>query len=108
MLTPFNRSRFVEKVITDAHGREFKALFFVTLEGGKVIGRLVSVQPLAAEVLALNGSTPVTSSLCLTGFSAPASIETPYVASVAPFVSPYFDLDLFLSTQPTRAPAVSF
>jgi len=105
MLTPYTRSQFVEKIITDLNGREYRAIFFVALVGGEVRGRVVSLQPLVAvRPLELAGAVS-DGSLCLPSWTDRAEIETPYIASVAPIVSPYFNIELFLSTQPTRAPS---
>jgi hypothetical protein len=104
MLTAYSRSQFVEKVITDAHGREFKAIFFVTLENGEVKGRLISLRPVVQAILALRGAV-TDGSLCLSGRCGSNAVETPYFAYVAPVASPYFSLEVFLSSQPTRAPS---
>ncbi len=105
MLTPYSRSNFVEKVLTDHSGRQFRALFLVTLVNGEVKGHLLSLKPMPMKTLAIEGAVS-DGSICLPCWTTDCEIETPYVASYAPVISPYFsELDIFLSTQPTRAPA---
>lgn len=104
MLTTHSRSQFIEKILTDVNGRQFKALFLVSLVDGEVKGRLISLQPIATKVLALEGAVS-DGIICLPSWAATTEIETPYIASVAPFVSPYFDIELILNSQPTRAPS---
>jgi hypothetical protein len=104
MLTPQSQSRFIEKILTDANGRQFKALFFVALVNGEVSARLISLQLISPKALAIEGAISQ-DIFFLPSYSSNDPIETPYVASVAPFVSPYFDIDLILNSQPTRAPS---
>ncbi|HEX7724261.1 MAG TPA: hypothetical protein VF438_00805 [Candidatus Paceibacterota bacterium] len=104
MLTPYLQSQFVEKILTDVNGRQFKALFLVSLVNEKVSARLVSLQIISPKCLAIEGAISQ-EVFFLPSYTSHEAVETPYIASVAPFVSPYFDLDIFLSTQPTRAPA---
>jgi len=106
-------SKFVEKTISDSFGRQYRAVFIVTFEGEKVKGRLISITLLndftgsafREEVRAISGFQ----SDC--GLYLPISsnnklVITPYVSLFRPIVSPYFSkLDIFLSTQLTRAPA---
>ena len=101
------RSKFIEKVVTDSFGQSFRAVFLVAIVGGEVKARLVSLQPISKQALALTGTVTAGNNvvLCLPAWTAQVEIETPYLAPVAPCVSPYFDLDILLSTQPTRAPA---
>lgn len=102
MLTRYNRSQFLEKTITDSYGREFRAVFFVTLENGEVKGRIVSLRPVT-QTLALPGG--IASGFCLPCDHSHCATKTPYVMHVAPFESPYFDIELILNSQPTRAPS---
>ena len=104
MLTPYSQTQFVEKILTDANGRQFRALFIVALVNGEFSARLVSLQLISPKCLALEGAI-AQDVFFLPSYACDTPVETPYVASVAPFVSPYFDLDIFLSTQPTRAPS---
>jgi len=104
MLTPYLQSQFVEKILTDANGRQFKALFFVSLVNEEVSARLVSLQLISPKCLAIEGAISQ-DVFFLPSFSSTKAVETPYVASVAPFVSPYFDIELILNSQPTRAPS---
>lgn len=105
MLTPYSRSQFIEKVMTDVNGRQFRVLFLVSLGAdGEVKGRIISAEPLAENVLALPGAV-ADATLCLPCVRSAQDVETPYFASPAPFVSPYFDIELLLTAQPTRAPS---
>ncbi len=105
MLTPYLQSQFVEKILTDVKGRQFKALFLVSLVNGEVNARLISLQLISPKALALEGAI-AQDIFFLPSFAAEKSVETPYVASVAPFVSPYFDIaEFILTSQPTRAPS---
>ena len=105
MLTPYARSSFVERVVADACGRRFKALFFVALVDGEVRARLVSIQPVVGpDAPALPGSVS-DGILCLAAATEERSVETPYSFLLSPYSFPVFDLESFLSTQPTRAPA---
>lgn len=104
MLTPYSQSSFVEKVLTDCQGRQFKALFFVALVDGEIRGRLISIQPLPKQVLALPGAVS-DGTICLPAWTANEEIATPYFSFTAPCISPYFDTDILLTAQPTRAPS---
>lgn len=105
MLTPYSQSKIVEKILTDANGSQFKALFLVSLVNGEVKGRLLSLKPLTIRALALEGAVS-DGSICLPSWTFDCEIQTPYVASVAPVKSPYFNtIDLIINSQPTRAPS---
>ncbi len=104
MLTPYLQSRFIEKIVTDAYGRQFRAIFFVSLVDGEVRGRVVSIQPMAQSALALEGAVS-DGALCLPAWASNEEICTPYFAPVTRVASPYFTLDFFLSSQQTRAPS---
>lgn len=104
MLTPYSNTRFIEKTLTDCQGRQFRALFLVSLVNGEVKGRLVSLKLISPKVLAIEGSVS-DGSICLPSWTAEASIETPYFVHTAPRKSPYFNIDLILTSQPTRAPS---
>lgn len=99
MLIPYSQPRFVEKVISDRSGRQFRMIFLVALVDGEVKGRLISIEPVissfrSAECVA-----------CLPTVAAKKIAETEYVSAFAPTVSPYFSLEFLINSQPTRAPA---
>ena len=104
MLTPYSQSQFIEKILTDANGRQFRVVFMVSLVNGELKGRIISVKPVAANVLALAGAVS-DAGFCLPCAKAAREVETPYFVSPAPFISPYFDSELLLTAQPTRAPS---
>lgn len=104
MLTPYSRSQFVEKTLTDVNGRQFRVVFLVSVVNGELKGRIISAKPVAQNILALAGAVS-DAGFCLPCAKASKESETPYFASPAPFVSPYFDAELLLTAQPTRAPS---
>ncbi|MCX6715792.1 MAG: hypothetical protein NT077_02090 [Candidatus Taylorbacteria bacterium] len=101
------RSKFIEKTITDCYGRQFRALFLVSLVNGEVKGRLISFQPISKEVAAITGTrTDTDCGSYLPASTTKKGTDTPYIAAFSSVVSPYFSaLEIFLSTQLTRAPA---
>lgn len=106
MLTPYSQSQFVEKIIADASGRQFRVIFLVALVNGEIRGRIVSVQPISQNILSLEGAVS-DGSFTLPSWTHNEVIETPYFRAPAPFVSPYFDIETILNSQPTRAPSIS-
>ena len=96
MLIPYTQPRFVEKILTDASGRQFRVVFAVSFVGGEVRGHIVS----ATEIKALETRT-----LCLSGTCAAVKGATEYVRAFTPVASPYFSLEFLINSQPTRAPA---
>ena len=107
MLAPYSRSKFVEKILTDQSGRQFKVLFLVTLVNGEVAARPISAQALSPEVLAICGDV-CESSNYLPVFNTKKTPETPYISPYAPVISPYASgsiLEAILTSQPTRAPS---
>lgn len=99
MLTPIQQSSFVEKIMTDRAGRQFRMVFLVALVDGEVKGRLVSVQPLAQE--SFKNTAEV---VCLPVICPKNETVTEYIAPAVPVVSPYNEL-FFFTSQPTRAPS---
>jgi hypothetical protein len=98
MLTPYVNSQFVEKIMTDRSGRQFKLTFLVAIVDGQLKGRLVSAQPLAQ-------SFKNTESVVFLPISCPKNeTVTEYAPAFAPIVSPYNEL-FFFTSQPTRAPS---
>lgn len=91
-----NKSVLVEKIITSPDGIEFKVVFLVYEEGGKIKGKIVSATPLASTakaetVIALPGKVEaVLHELVRSTFTKES-------------ISPYIDFNFFVS-QPTRAP----
>lgn len=110
MLTPHLQSRFIEKVLTDRFGQQFRVLFLVSLVNEEVHARIVSAQPIfeATKTAALPGRVSKMSSwtkLCLPCTKAAAKIIASRVRSWSRVASPYYSsLDFFMS-QPTRAPS---
>jgi len=99
MLIPYSQPRLVEKVLTDASGRQYRVVFAVSFVGGEVRGRIVS----ATEIKAVSGQ--VAGQLCLPAFCAKQKHDTEYIPAFAPVVSPYFSLEFLINSQPTRAPS---
>ncbi len=108
MLTPINNlacvpsaeqiPQFVEKIMTDRSGRQFKLTFLVAIVDGQLKGRLVSAQPLAQS---FKNTGPVV----FLPISCPKNdTVTEYIAPATPVVSPYNEL-FFFTSQPTRAPS---
>ena len=56
MLTPNLQSRFIEKVLTDRGGQQFRVLFLVSLVDGEVRGQIVSAQPVGGKMLDVRSS----------------------------------------------------
>jgi hypothetical protein len=111
MLTPY-RPQFIEKILTDAYGREFRVTFAVSFVDGEVRGRIISAQPLHdGSGLALKGvraerKTSVASTMpCLPVFFSNKASDTAYVPAYASTISHYFSLEFLINSQPTRAPA---
>ncbi len=96
MLAPYSQSKFVEKILANAKGEEFRVIFLVSLEGGEIKARIVSAEKIDArkeEALSLPGSPGV----------------CPQEISYIPFFScafSSFDELFFFNSQPTRAPSL--
>jgi hypothetical protein len=111
MLTPHLQSRFIEKVLTDRAGRQFRVLFLVSLVNGEVRGQIVSAQPIfeTAKTASLPGrvykGSPCTK-LCLPCTKAAAKIIESKVRPWSRVASPYYSSLEFFMSQPTRAPSV--
>ena len=91
MLAPY-RPQLIEKILTDAAGRQFRVVFAVSYMNGEVRGHIVS----ATEVKAMEAKA-----LCLPG----ARIATPASGTaytVRHVVSPYFSLEFLINSQPTQ------
>jgi hypothetical protein len=94
--------RFIEKLFTDQNSQQFKLTFFVVLVNGEVKGKLISAQPMgkassvgSEQVLYLPISLSVNETV------------TEYIPEYVPVVSPYNEL-FFFTSQPTRAPSISY
>jgi hypothetical protein len=110
MLTPHLQSRFIEKVLTDRTGRQFRVLFLVSLVNGEVRGQIVSAQPIfeGVRVASLPGRVAKATSwskLCLPCTKAAAKIIGSKVRSWTRVASPYYSSLEFFMSQPTRAPS---
>ncbi len=98
MLTPY-KPHFVEQIFTDQTGRQFRLVFLVSLVEGKLKGQLVSAQPISHKVK--SAATPI----FLPISCAVKKTVTEYIASFAPVISPYNNLEFLIHSQPTRAPS---
>lgn len=98
MLTPYSQSKFVEKVLADASGKQFRVLFLVSLEAGEIKARVISATPVTPAV-ATRGV------ICLPLAAPASSASFAYTPHFSNIVSPYTDLTFFMS-QPTRAPSL--
>ena len=106
MLTPYLKSQFVEKVLTDRYGRQFRCLFLVALVNGEVKGKLVSAQEISVAVGLLHtcGSPTATAGHLFQILKAPKKIYTDCVW--LPIVSYFAPKDFsFVMSQMTRAPS---
>lgn len=93
MLTPYSRSQFVTKILTNASGEKFSVVFLVALVNGEVKAQVVSATLL---------SQPET--VCLPVVSVKSPVTFTYKPSFAEKIS-LFDSLFFFNSQPTRAPA---
>ena len=104
MLTAYRQPKFIEKILTDTLGRQYRVLFAVSFVDGEIRGRVVSATPIERSLKLVAGSQenrtnfylPCAKSACL-----PSSSELQAHSS---FVSPYIEL-YFFNSQPTRAPS---
>lgn len=109
MLTPYLKSQFVEKVLTNRFGRQFRCLFLVTLVDREIKARLVSAQEISVAVVAVGllqvcSSPTATVEHLLPIFRASKKIFTERVW--LPIVSPFVPKDFsFVMSQMTRAPS---
>jgi hypothetical protein len=118
MLTPHLQSRFIEKVLTDRSGRQFRVLFLVSLVNGEVRGQIVSAQPIFEEVMAASlpghvskgrarhesADSPWTK-LCLPAIKSATKAIDAKIRSWTRVASPYYSSFDFFMSQPTRAPS---
>ena|SRR3989344_4390297 len=111
--TALQNGQLVSRIFTDQLGQQFRLTFFVSIVNGEVRGRLVSAQPISSSAaqanvsrIALTGDSVSSPDqiFCLPIFCTKKEVETSYVPSYAPIVSPYRELYFFMS-QPTRAPS---
>ncbi len=97
--------QFISRIFTDTSGQQFRLTFFVTIVAGEPRGHLVSAQPIStAAHLRLAGSCASSEGFCLPSVCSKKEIETTYIPSYTPVVSPYTEL-YFFTSQPTRAPS---
>ena len=101
MLTPYLKSQFVEKILTDRHGRQFRCLFLVALVDGEVKGRLISAELLKPTSYQLQATS---SKLYL-----PILKKKPVISQfefLLPITSSFVPKDFsFVTSQMTRAPS---
>jgi hypothetical protein len=110
MLTPHLQSRFIEKVLTDRSGQQFRVLFLVSLVNGEVRGQIISAQPIfeTAKTAGLPGRVAKVApwvNLCLPCTKAAAKIIESKVRPWSRVASPYYSSLEFFMSQPTRAPS---
>jgi hypothetical protein len=110
MLTPHLQSRFIEKVLTDRNGQQFRVLFLVSLINGEVRGQVVSAQPIYGQVKTVSLPSSVAketswSKLCLPCTKAAAKIIGSKIRPWTRVASPYYSSLEFFMSQPTRAPS---
>jgi|SRR3989344_2319676 len=106
MLTPYLKSQFVEKILTDRFGRRFRCLFLVALVDGEIKGHLVSAKEIFVAVGLLHtcSSPTATAERMLPIFHTPKKIFTESVW--LPIVSPFIPKDFsFVTSQMPRAPS---
>ena len=96
MLAPYSRSQFVEKILANAKGEEFRVIFLVCLEGGEIRAQIVSAEKIDS------GKKGALSLPGITGFCPQEISYTPFFSSA--FSS--FDELFFFNSQPTRAPSL--
>lgn len=92
------RKKFIEKIITSPEGIDFRVVFLVYEEEGKIKAKVVSAAPIASvikneQIIALPGKTEK------------ILHEIIYSTFEKEKVSPYTDFTFFVS-QPTRAPSL--
>jgi len=104
MLTAYRQQQFIEKILTDSFGRQYRVLFAVSFVDGEIRGRVVSATPLPI-VNRLTGHS-YTGSTCvyLPAANSNNKIFAEYRHAFIPIVSPYIEL-YFFTSQPTRAPS---
>jgi len=101
MLAPY-RPQFVEKILADSFGRQFRVVFAVSYSiDGEVRGRIVSAQPIEL----LKGSTIRSQANACLPCAQSLNLQSFNLSIVTPVASPYFSLEYLLNSQPTRAPA---
>ena len=109
MLTPHLQSRFIEKVLTDRNGQQFRVLFLVSLVNGEVRGQIVSAQPIFET--AKTPGFPGRVQGCISGkslFAVHKSRRKNHQSKVRTWsrvASPYYSSLEFFMSQPTRAPS---
>jgi hypothetical protein len=102
MLTPY-RPHFIEQIVTDPTGRQFRLVFLVSNVDGKLKGHLVSAEPISAKAQLSGSSEQPTFFLPI--ICPQNKTVTEYISSFTPIVSPYNEL-FFFTSQPTRAPSL--
>lgn len=102
MLTPY-RPQFIEKIIYDDFGHQFRVIFAVSYINGEVKGRIVSAEPIALIRGSVSARESFTCLQCAT-LAGRAPIES-HLINRKSFVSPYFSMEFLINSQPTRAPA---
>jgi hypothetical protein len=106
MLTSYIQGKFVQKILISPTGEQFRVLFLITLINGEVRAQIVSAEPLiVSNRLLMNGyKQSNASNQFLLATSTQKKIQTEYIPSYVPVISPYIEL-YFFTSQPTRAPS---
>jgi len=97
MITPYSHSKFVEKILTNAKGEQFRVVFCVSLIGGEIKAHIVSATPISQGL-------EQKKVLCLPVVLEKVAQEFTYTPAFAPVLSP-FNQFFFFNSQPTRAPS---
>lgn len=114
MLIPITQSRFIEKILTDSFGRQYRVLFAVSFVDGEIKGRVISATLIqtTAQLRGDSAACRLTSSarndskaFFLPGSCAQINAESESLPTFETFASPYFSLEYLLNSQPTRAPS---
>ncbi len=105
MLTTYKQPQFIEKILTDSFGRQYRVLFAVSFIDGEIRGRVVSATQIERSLKLVAGSQENRTNFCLPCAKSsqllPSSSKLPAASSI---VSPYIEL-YFFNSQPTRAPS---
>ena len=96
MLTPYSQSKFVEKILTNAKGEQFRVVFCVAFVNGEVKAQIVSATPISQTI-------EHKEVLCLPVFKEKVAQVFSYIPAFVSKISP-FNQFFFFNSQPTRGP----
>lgn len=103
-IVPFYESKLVERILSDQQGRRFRVLILFFEDGHEIKARILSAIPID-QILSLNGT--VSNNYCLSCAFSSIDSNDNFFVPFRPVISPYFSLEHLISSQPTRAPALS-